>query len=305
MKTSVRPSWSPPSMGALRAFVAAARANSFTRAAEELGVTQSAVSHGVAELERRLGWPLFTREGRRIALSDSGQRYLPYAVEALERVRAGEAVLRDRRAEARVLTVSVSPSFAAKWLVPRVGDFVGEHPDLDLRISANPQHVDLDSGEVDIAVRHGDGNWPDLHTTQLCVETMFPVCNPMIFDSGPLEPAALGNYPLIHHRSHEPWLHWFRAFGLDPPPEATHGPVYNEMSLAIDAAVAGQGIALARTALAALDLMGGRLAKASNFDVPASFSYWIVCSRTVAHERKIRRFRDWLLRQAENVTTGG
>jgi LysR family transcriptional regulator, glycine cleavage system transcriptional activator len=286
-------------MGAIRAFAAAARLLSFTRAADELGVTQSAVSHGIRELEARIGKPLFVRDGRRLALTEVGRLYLPFVGDALDRLKAGDRALADPERNPHVLTVSVSPSFAAKWLVPRLGAFFGEHPDLDLRISATPQHVNLSDGEIDLAVRHGDGHWPALHSVQLCRERLFPVCNPVLLAEGEtLGAADLGERPLIHHRSPEAWIDWFRTIGVEPPAGVKHGPVYNEMSLAIDAAVAGQGVALARSALAALDLDAGRLVRPVTEDAPASFGYWIVCDRASADLPKIARFRAWLLREA-------
>jgi LysR family glycine cleavage system transcriptional activator len=291
--------WTPPPMGAIRAFAAAARLLSFTRAADELGVTQSAVSHGIRELEARIGKPLFLRDGRRLALSETGRLYLPFVGDALDRLKAGDRALADPERNPHVLTVSVSPSFAAKWLVPRLGAFFAEHPDLDLRISATPQHVNLADGEIDLAVRHGDGHWPELDAVQLCRETLFPVCNPVLAPAGgPLELAALSGLPLIHHRTPQAWIDWFRGCGFEPPRQVQHGPVYNEMSLAIDAAVAGQGVALARSALAALDLEAGRLVRPAAQSAPASFGYWVVCSPASADLPKIARFRAWLLREA-------
>ena len=296
--------WTPPPMGAIRAFAAAARLSSFTRAAEELGVTQSAVSHGIRELEARIGRPLFVRDGRRLALTETGRLYLPFVGDALDRLKAGDRALADPERDPHVLTVSVSPSFAAKWLVPRLGAFFAAHPDLDLRISATPQHVNLADGEIDLAVRHGDGHWPSLHAVQLCREQLFPVCNPVLAPAGgALDLAKLSAMPLIHHRTPQLWIDWLRGFGFEPPGEARHGPVYNEMSLAIDAAVAGQGVALARSALAALDLEAGRLVRPVAESAPAQFGYWIVCDPAAAERPKIARFRAWLLSQAGEAGT--
>ena len=291
--------WTPPPMGAIRAFAAAARLSSFTRAAEELGVTQSAVSHGIRELEARIGRPLFVRDGRRLTLSETGRLYLPFVGDALDRLKAGDRALADPERNPHVLTVSVSPSFAAKWLVPRLGAFFAAHPDLDLRISATPQHVNLADGEIDLAVRHGDGHWPTLDAVQLCREDLFPVCNPVLAPGGaPIGLAELAALPLIHHRNPELWIDWLRGCGFEPPAGVRHGPVYNEMSLAIDAAVAGQGVALARSALASLDLAAGRLVRPVPEAAAAQFGYWIVCDPASSALPKIARFRAWLLEQA-------
>jgi LysR family glycine cleavage system transcriptional activator len=292
-------SWFPPSISSVRAFEAAGRLLSFTRAAAELNVTQSAISHGVRDLEERFGLPLFIRDGRNLTLTDAGRLYLPFAAEAVGRLRMGERALLDPQRKARVLTVSVSPSFAAKWLVPRLAAFSAEHPDLDLRISANPQHIDFSDGEIDMAVRHGDGSWANLDCTRLCAETVFPVCSPAFErDAKVKTPADLTRCVLIHHRNAEAWTSWLRAFTSATPEQLSHGPVLNEMSLAIDAAVGGQGVALARSALAQRDLAEGRLVRPVKQETAAPFAYWIVCPPDTATAQKFVRFRDWLLREA-------
>ena len=148
-----------PSTSALRAFEAAARRLSFTAAAGDLNLTQGAISHQIRDLETRLGTALFVRRGRGLALTEAGQRYLPFVREGLERLRAGGEAVRPA-GRAMVLTVSVSPNFATKWLVPRLGAFLAAHPDIDLRISAAMAHVDFAGDGIDLAVRHGTGDWP-------------------------------------------------------------------------------------------------------------------------------------------------
>jgi LysR family glycine cleavage system transcriptional activator len=290
--------WSPPSLSATRAFEAAARTLNFTRAAEELGQTQGAISHQVRELEDRLGLRLFERGARGLALTEAGRRYLPYVQDALAHLRAGEELIRGA-GRGTVLTVSVSPNFASKWLVPRLGAFSQAHPDLDLRISASTQHVDFAREDIDLAVRHGDGDWPDLHVTRLCAEELFPVCSPALLRAGPkiARAADLARHTLIHDRDRSRWHAWLASRGLAAP-AVDRGPVFDQTAHAIDAAVSGQGIALARAALAALDLIAGRLLRPLPDAVPAQFAYWIVCRKAVAESPKIRRFRSWLVAQA-------
>jgi LysR family glycine cleavage system transcriptional activator len=291
--------WTAPSISSVRAFEASARHASFTRAASELNITQSAVSHAIRELEARLGVALFLREGRALALTPAGKLYLPYVSDAIARLRAGDQALLDPTRRARVLTVSVSPSFAAKWLAPRLGSFSDANPDLDLRISAAPQHIDFSDTEIDVAVRHGDGDWPHLSCTRLCEETMFPVCSPSLLKGKrPRTPDALPGLALIHHRNAEAWRGWLAAFGVNASARALRGPSFSEMSLVIDAAIAGQGIALVRSALAERDLRDGRLARPLAEERPAPFAYWIVCPKPSAELPKIIRFRDWLLNEA-------
>src|SRR3954464_8947543 len=168
-----------PPLNALRAFEAAARSESFTRAAEELCVTQGAVSHQVKALEATLGVKLFNRERQRLVITEAGREYLAVIRDALDRIAVGTERLIQRQ-NSGILTISTSPDFAAKWLVYRLGRFSEIHPQIDLRVSATMHHVDFAREEVDIAVRHGDGNWPGLHVTRLCPEQLFAVCSPKL-----------------------------------------------------------------------------------------------------------------------------
>ena len=302
-KKSLAPTLAPelariPASGALLAFEAAARLGSFARAAEALNVSQSAISHRVRELEAQLSTGLFLRVSDGLALTDAGRRYLPHVREAITNLRAGAEALGSARTDTS-LTVSVSPNFASKWLVPRLGRFIEAHPDIDLRISAAMSHVDLGTDDVDVAVRHGDGDWDYLDVTRLCVESLFPVCSPSLLDDRrlPWAPTELTRLPLLHDRARDDWRHWLGLFDVDHG-QLDRGPVFSDASLAIDAAVAGQGVALARSALVALDLAGGRLVRPCTETVPARFAYWIVCTRPASQLPKITRFRDWLLEQA-------
>lgn len=287
----------PPAISALRAFEAAARLSSFTAAGAELGVTQSAISHAIREIEARLSVNLFRRSGRRLELTDAGKRYAPFVREALARLRAGELAIADPTRRSRILTVSVSPSFAAKWLAPRIGSFVTRHPDLDLRVSASAQHVDFSDPDIDLAIRHGDGNWPELEAVELCSELWLPVAAPNIASLRPA-PEDFARHVLIHHRDASGWRRWFECRGVEVSAQSMQGLTVSEMSLAIDAAVAGQGIALARSALAARDLVAGRLQALSMDLTPAEIGYWIVRPKGRPRPRKIARFVEWLRTEA-------
>ena len=168
-----------PPLNALKAFEAAARHESFTRAAEELFVTQGAVSHQVKALEEELGVKLFNRERQRLVITEAGRQYLTILRDAFDRIALGTERLLERQSSG-ALTVSTSPDFAAKWLVNRLGRFAEEYPSIDLRVSATLHHVDFAREEVDLAVRHGDGNWPGLETVQLSAEKLFAVCSPKL-----------------------------------------------------------------------------------------------------------------------------
>jgi len=284
-----------PQLNALKAFEAAARHESFTRAAEELCVTQGAVSHQVKALESELGIKLFNRERQQLIITNAGRDYLAVVRDALDRIAMGtERLLQRQRSGA--LTVSTSPDFAAKWLVPRLGRFAEANPRIDLRVSATMHHVDFAREDVDIAVRHGDGHWPGLDVTRLCAEHLFAVCSPKL-TAALRQPADVLKYPLLQLENSNAWVAWFEAGGIADA-DATNGPVLNRASMLIDAAIDGHGVALARTALAAWDIISKRLARPFTIALPLSKSYWIVCPKATATLPKLVAFRDWLLAQA-------
>jgi LysR family glycine cleavage system transcriptional activator len=287
-----------PSLNAVRAFEAAARYESFTQAALELCVTQGAVSHQVKALEAELGIKLFNRERQRLLITEAGRQYLAVVRDALDRIAVGTERLLQRQS-AGVLTVSTSPDFAAKWLVHRLGGFAEAHPDVDLRVSATLHHVDFAREDVDLAVRHGDGHWPGLDVARLCAEQLFPVCSPKLLSGAQRlsRPADLLKFPLLHLDDRKNWSKWLEAAGVADA-RVSHGPVLNRASMAIDAAVDGQGVALARTTLAAWDLINGRLVRPFAVALRLSKSYWIVCPKATAALPKIAMFRDWLLAEA-------
>jgi LysR family transcriptional regulator, glycine cleavage system transcriptional activator len=286
-----------PPLNALKAFEAAARSESFTRAAEELNVTQGAVSHQVKALEDTLGVRLFNREHQRLTMTEAGREYLAVVRDALDRIAVGTDRLLQRQSSG-VLTVSTSPDFAAKWLVYRLGRFAEAHPGIDLRVSATMHHVDFAREDVDLAVRHGDGQWPGLDAVRLCTEQLFPVCSPKLVSGRNriTKASDLLKFPLLHLDDWKTWTRWFEAAGVDNP--AFHGPTLNRASMLIDAAVDGQGIALARTALAAWDIINGRLVRPIDGSLRLSNTYWIVCPKVNAALPKLVSFRKWLLAEA-------
>jgi LysR family glycine cleavage system transcriptional activator len=287
-----------PPLNNLKAFEAAARHESFTRAAEELCVTQGAVSQQVKTLEEGLGLKLFNRERQRLVITEAGRDYLLTVRDALDRIAVGTERLLQRQ-NAGVLTVSTSPDFAAKWLVHRLGHFAEAHSDIDLRVSATLHHVDFAREDVDLAVRHGDGNWPGLDTVQLSAEKLFAVCSPKLLSGGRRlgKPTDILKLPLIHLDDRADWTRWMRAAGVDEA-RVTHGPVLNRASMVIDAAINGQGIALARTTLATWDLINTRLVLPFRDSLPLSKTYWIICPKAMSNVPKIVTFRNWLLAEA-------
>jgi LysR family glycine cleavage system transcriptional activator len=287
-----------PSLNALKAFEAAARYESFTKAADELSVTQGAVSHQVKALEAELGLKLFNRERQRLVITDAGRGYLEVVRDAFDRLAVGTERLRQVQ-KSGALTVTTSPNFAAKWLVHRLGPFVEAHPDIDLRVGASHRHIDFAREDIDMAIRHGDGEWPGLSVTRLCVEEIFPVCSPNLVRGHRAlrSPADLARHTLLHVNDRRDWGKWLDAAD-GAAASSDRGPIFNQASMAIDAAVDGQGIALARSALAAWDMRHGRLVRPFAFVLKAPYAYWIVCPKSTGDLPKISTFRDWLLTEA-------
>jgi len=286
-----------PPLNALKAFEAAARSESITRAAEELSVTQGAVSQQVKALEATLGVKLFSRERQRLVITEAGREYLAVVRDALDRIAVGTERLAQRQSSG-ILTVSTSPDFAAKWLVYRLGRFAESHPEIDLRVSATADRVDFAREDVDLAVRHGDGNWVGLHVVRLCPEQLFPVCSPKLVSGRKriTKASDLLKFPLLRLDDWKTWTRWFEAAGVTDM--IAHGPILNRASMLIDAAIDGQGVALARTVLAAWDIINGRLVRPIDVSLRMSNTYWIVCPKVNSSVPKIATFRNWLLAEA-------
>ena len=287
-----------PQLNALRSFDAAARHGSFTRAADALCVTQGAVSHQVKALEIELGVKLFIREHHGLVITEAGREYLSVVRDAFDRIALGTERLVSRQ-RSGALAVSTSPDFAAKWLVNRLGRFADAHPEIDLRVSATMHHVDFAREDVDLAIRHGNGDWPGLDAVNLSGEELFPVCSPALLKSrrGIHSPEDVLQVPLLHLDDRRDWSRWLEVAGAAGE-GLLHGPILNHASMLIDAAINGQGIALARTTLVAADLIDGRLIRPFQIALPLKNTYWIVCPRATSMLPKIVAFRDWLLADA-------
>ena len=289
-----------PPLNALRCFDIAAKHLSFTKAAAELHVTHSAVSHQIKALEEWLGLPLFRRVNRGLVLTEAGQAYLKPIREAFERL--GDATRRLRvRERSGPLTVSVMPSFAGKWLVPRLGRFRQRHPDIDVRISASSELADFERDDVDIAVRYGRGSWPGLKVELLMHETLFVVCSPSLLQ-GPdaiRAPADIARHTLLSDLDWriDVWQIWFEAAGLGNV-EARRALSFNYSNLMIQAAVDGLGVALSQHALAGDDLAAGRLVRPFDISLPTEYAYYVVMPEVSAERPKIAAFRNWLKDEA-------
>jgi LysR family glycine cleavage system transcriptional activator len=286
-----------PSLNGLRAFEAAARHLSFTRAADELNVTQTAISHLIRRLEEQLDVKLFVRRNRALELTRDAQDYLPAVRTAFEDLRRATARLR-RSDRDGVLTVSTTASLAAKWLVPRVASFQEAHPGIEVRISTSSHLVDFEREEVDMAVRYGLGSWPALRANWLMAEDMFPVCSPtLLTGDNPLRtPEDLAHHTLLHATaSREDWQLWLTAAGLPASIAARRGLTFDQSFMASQAAVEGLGVALGRARLVEADIAAGRLVVPFDVVLPTDAGYYIVAPEATADTPKIALFRDWLI----------
>jgi len=292
-------------LNALRAFEAAARHANFAKAADELSVTPAAVSQQIATLEDYLGVQLFKRIARGVYLTEAAQAMLPplrdgfdLLAAGLERARAG--------AKRRHLMVSLTPSVAAKWLMPRLERFITAHPDIDVRLDTTTRLVDFAREEVDVALRYGSGHWPGLVVSPLMNETVFPVCSPPLLrdPKRPLRtPADMAHHTLIHdasmpeRASFPQWSTWLQAAGVHSV-DRSRGLQLNASMLAIQAAVDGQGIALGRSVLVADDLASGRLVSPFALSLPLRFGYFIVHPRRPVAPAAVEAFARWVRAEA-------
>ena len=294
-----------PPLSALRAFEAAARHMSFSKAADELHVTPAAVSHQIHALEQDLGIRLFHRMNRSIALTASARVLLPGLTEAFAGIQSSVRRLRAHN-DTGTLTVTASPSFAAKWLVLRLQRFQKQYPEIDVRISATDAIVDLAKGDFDIAIRYGAGRYSGLEVELLLKNEVFPACSPQLLANGPplRTPADLPAHALIHDQAVErdplvpTWSMWLKAAGVTNVPAIT-GLSFNNMHLALDAAISGHGVVLAQSTIAAADLAAGRLVRLFSLALPDQFAFYIVTAPGALERLKVRAFRDWLRCEAD------
>ena len=287
-----------PSLNGLRAFEAAARHLSFTRAAAELNVTQTAISHQIRRLEEQLDLKLFVRQNRALQLTREARDYLPAVRAAFEDLRLATERLRQPNRD-RLLTVSTIASLAQKWLLPRLAAFQDAHPGIEVRISTSTQLVDFRREEIDIAIRYGRGHWPGVRAVWLMAEDLFPVCSPALLKGEkPLNrPEDLAQQTLLHASiGREDWQLWLTAAGL-PANLATAraGLTFDIAVMAIQAAIDGLGIAMGRSAYVEADIAAGRLVVPFDVKLPAEAGFYVVTPEETAESAKIALFRDWLI----------
>ncbi len=293
-----------PSISALRALESAARHLSFTRAAEELFVTQSAISHQIKHAEEVWSLKLFENRGRRIVLTEAGHALVPVIRNFLRRMTLIIEDLGEQTAGPSVLRVTLLQSFAFKWLVHRLGHFNQDYPGIDVWISTSDDLIDFDVKNADIGIRLGYGNWHNLHEELLLTEYVFPVCSPQFLGdhSPPKNPAELLKLPLLRRNAVDicpRWRDWFRDAGVTVK-RMPAGTQFPQTSLAVQAAIDHQGIALARSAHVLDDLNAGRLVRLfPEVLCKSNVSYYFVCTPGRENEPQIAAFREWLLRETQ------
>ena len=285
-----------PSLNGLRAFEAAARHMSFTAAAAELNVTQTAISHLIRRLENEIGVRLFSRQNRGLALTAEGRDYLPGVRTAFQDLRlATERLL--RKDDERVLTISTLASLAAKWLLPRLASFQEKHRDIDVRITTSTELVDFHGCEIDAAIRFGRGQWPGLQADWLMADELFPVCSPQLLQGeNPLrKPEDLAKHTLLHTSGYsEDWQQWLTAAGVAPGLSARHGPTFDLSLMTVQAAIDGMGVAIGRTSYVEADIAAGRLVVPFDISLPSDAGFYLVYPPDKAKARKLVAFREWL-----------
>ena len=286
-----------PPLNSLKTFEAAARHLSFTRAADELFVTQAAVSHQVKALEDFLSMKLFMRKNRSLLLTEEGQSYYLDLKEIFRNLQDATERLVARGAKGTI-TVALPPSFAIQWLVPRINRFSQLNPDIDVRIKA----VDYDEGflsdDVDVAIYYGRGKWSGIVADKLHTEYLTPVCSPLLFQSEkPLNQLAdLRHHVLLHDSSREAWKGWLKQFNVTGV-NVNHGPIFSHSMLVLQAAALGQGIALGHSVLARPEIESGRLVCPFEEKLITNNAYYFVCQQSQAELGKIMAFRQWLVAQ--------
>lgn len=288
-----------PPLNALRAFEASARQLSFTRAAEELFVTQAAISHQIKSLEEFLGIKLFMRKNRSLLLTEEGQSYYLDIKDIFTSIHEATERLLARGAKGAI-TVSLQPSFAIQWLVPRLNAFNSMNPDIDVRIKAVDQPDSSLTEDVDVAIYHGRGRWPNVHAEKLHTEYLVPVCSPLLLE-GKQPVASVGDlthHTLLHDSSRRDWKRWFREAGIRGV-NVNHGPIFSHSAMVVQAAVYGQGIALAQSVLAKPEIDAGRLVIPISHRLESKNAFYIVCRENQVDVGKISAFREWVLDTVE------
>jgi len=290
-----------PSLNGLRAFEAAARHLSFTLAASELNVTQTAISHQIRRLEEELGIRLFIRQNRSLALTPEARDYLPGVRAAFNDLRlATDRLL--RKDDDKVLTVSTIASLAAKWLLPRLTDFQETHPGIDVRITTSTSLVDFQRDNVDAAIRYGRGQWPGVRAEWLMADELFPVCSPSLLrgEKSLRTPEDLKDHVLLHTSTSDDWRLWLTAAGLSTSISRQPGITFDMTFMTVQAAIDGMGVAMGRTSYVQDDIAKGRLVVPFKIALPADAGFYLVSPEGRREAPKLAAFRQWVVAATQN-----
>jgi LysR family glycine cleavage system transcriptional activator len=295
--------WHLPSLAALRTFEAAARHMSFTNAAIELHLTQSAVSRQIRLMEDYLGVKLFSRENQRLALTDAGRSYAEDIRGALEQMQAATLKLLAHRGQGGTLNVATPSAFGVKWLIPRLPSFYSRHPDILLNVVTRSQPFNLESEKLDVAIHYGNNDWPNVVAEPLIGQTLVPVCSHEFLQThGPItEPRHLGKLVLLQHaRRPNTWQGWFDAHRVSVD-NAWAGPRFEHFYLLIQAAVAGLGVALLPRLLVEDEASLGRLVMLFDDGFQSKDAYCLVYPESKRNDPKVDKFRQWVLQEVRNA----
>ena len=284
-----------PPLNSLKSFEAAGRLLSFTRAANELNVTQAAVSHQIKVIEDFLGLSLFIRYPRKLALTEQGRSLLPEVIEAFDRVSNAIGAI-SQEPSSKMISVRLAPSFAAKWLSPRLKYFWLQHPEIDLCLYHAHPAVEFDREQIDIAVTYGKGDWPGVVADPILSLDFYPVCTPdFMSNDRPLSNINnLRYYSLLHDANYECWSDWLKLAGLQAI-NANKGTIIDDTNVLIQAAVDGQGVALGSSTFVQELLDSGRLIKPFDITLVNEFAYYVVCPEAHLKNPSVQAFKDWLL----------
>lgn len=291
-----------PPLNALPGFEAAARHLSFSRAADELGVTHGAVSRAVRNLEDHLGVQLMIRATRSVRLTPIGAAFAAEVRDVLEHLTSATSAAAGQ--SSGVVNVSTIDSFAARWLMPRLSRFRQAHGNVDVRVATSERPADFVSDGIDLAIRCGSGRYPGLTSELLMEEDHFPVCSPKLLKGRPplRTPADLACHTLLHDVFTVDWAIWLRSAGIDRV-NADGGPTFLSSDHAIQAAIRGEGVVLGRSALVADELSAGRLVRPFKLSLPAGFAYYVVYPPRAVKRPSVKAFRDWLIAEARTGKT--
>jgi LysR family glycine cleavage system transcriptional activator len=286
-----------PSLNGLKVFEAVARHLSFTKAADELHVTQAAASHQIRKLELQIGVQLFIRQSRKIQLTNEGKSLLPVMTKSLDAI--ADRLLQVSADDGfAMLKVKLAPSISAKWLSPRLNNFWRHNPDINLSLFHSNDEVDFVSEEIDVAITYGDGKWPNVESFHLLSLDFFPVCSPalVVGFEHELGETDLAKLSLLHDANYQSWSSWVRSANFSKS-NPNRGTIIDDTNVLVQAAIDGQGVAMGSSLLVSEHLRSGRLVRLFDHVLKPEEGYYVICPKTHLERQNVRLFKSWLLSQ--------